>query len=151
MTTPALQIGVTGVDTERLVREIQDAVTARMQAGDFADPRLAQAERHNLPFLQNDEALFDYYLQCLREVSTVDINDFEIRERRNHLAPLFAAFKRAVWKSLKFYTYRLWSQQNQVNGLLLAATEELDRKYRDRMKALETRIAKLESERPREP
>lgn len=151
MATPAIQIGATGVDTGRLVREIQDAVAARLQAGDFADPRLAQAERHNLPFLQNDEAFLDYYLQCLREAVTVDINDFEVRERRSHLAPLLVAFKRTIWKSLKFYTYRLWSQQNQVNGLLLAATEELDRKYRDRLQALETRLAKLEAERPGEP
>lgn len=151
MATPAFQIGATGVDTGRLVREIQDAVAARLQAGDFADPRLAQAERHNLPFLQDDEAFLEYYLQCLREAVTVDINDFEIRERRGHLAPLLVGFKRLLWKSLKFYTYRLWSQQNQVNGLLLAATEELDRKYRDRLQTLEKRLASLEADRPREP
>ncbi|MEI7436353.1 MAG: hypothetical protein WCL16_06065 [bacterium] len=151
MATPSLEIGATGLDAGRLVREIQDAVAARLQDGDFADPRLAQAERHNLSFLQNNELFLDYYLQCLREAITVDINDFEVRERRNYLAPLLVAFKRTIWKSLKFYTYRLWSQQNQVNGLLLAATEELDRKYRDRMQVMEARLAKLEAERHREP
>ena len=54
-------------------------------------------------------------------------------------------FKQSVWKLLKFYTYRLWSQQNQVNGLLLSASEEIDRKYRDKIKALEDRVATLES------
>ena len=58
------------------------------------------------------------------------------------------AVKRGIWKILKFYTYRLWSQQNQVNGLLLSASEEIERKYRDRIKALEDRLAKLESRPP---
>jgi hypothetical protein len=54
-------------------------------------------------------------------------------------------FKKTLWKALKFYTYRLWSQQNQVNGLLLAAIEESDKKHRDKIRTLEDRLAKLES------
>ena len=45
---------------------------------------------------------------------------------------------------LKFYTYRLWSQQNQTNGVLLAAVETLDRRYRKDIASLKARIAELE-------
>ena len=151
MAEPALQIGAAGVDAERLVRDIQEAAAARIREGAYADPRLARAERHNLAFLQSDEAFADYYLQCLRESVAVDINDFEIRERRSALAPLLVRLKTVLWKLLKFYTYRLWSQQNQVNALLLGASEELDRKYRDRLQALEDRLARLEVPKPPEP
>ena len=74
----------------------------------------------------------------------MDISDFEIRERRRRLAPVLVALKRILWKLLRFYTYRLWSQQNQVNGLLLAAIEELDRKHAAQVRKLEERIACLE-------
>jgi hypothetical protein len=53
-------------------------------------------------------------------------------------------FKKVIWGLLKFYTYRLWSQQNQINGLLVTAIEGLDEKYAGKIKDLETRIAKLE-------
>ena len=42
----------------------------------------------------------------------------EIYERRARFTKPLVVLKRAIWKLLKFYTYRLWSQQNQVNGLL---------------------------------
>jgi hypothetical protein len=84
-------------------------------------------------------------MESLREAVFVDINDFEIRERRQSAGLILIPLKKALWKLLKFYTYRLWSQQNQVNGLLLSATEEIDRKYRDKIRALEDRLARLES------
>ena len=89
--------------------------------------------------------LLSVYLACLRDAVFVDINDFDIRERRRLGAGLLVALKRGVWKLLKFYTYRLWSQQNQVNGLLLAAKEEIDARYRERLQELEARLARLES------
>jgi hypothetical protein len=81
----------------------------------------------------------------------VDINDFEIRERRaTALAPALVRFKQALWKSLKFYTYRLWSQQNMVNGLLVTGVEALDEKYQERIRKLEARVAELEARTPRQ-
>ncbi len=86
----------------------------------------------------------EMYLVCLRQIVPVDINDFEILERRSRFAPVSKAIKKVIWKMLKFYTYRLWSQQNQTNGVLLAAVETLDRRYRKDIAALKARIAELE-------
>ena len=74
----------------------------------------------------------------------VVISDFDIRERRPLLAPLLIKLKKVIWGLLKFYTYRLWSQQNQVNGLLVTALEGLDEKYSARVKELQDRLDKLE-------
>jgi hypothetical protein len=57
---------------------------------------------------------------------------------------MLVALKKVIWGLLKFYTYRLWSQQNQVNGLLVTAIEGLDEKYAAKIKQLEERVAKLE-------
>ena len=148
MSTGPFEIGADGVDVERIMDEIRETVAAKMQSGAYAGAQLARAERFNLVNLKKDENFFDFYMESLREAVFVDINDFEIRERRALFAPLLIRLKKAIWGLLKFYTYRMWSQQNQVNGLLLSATEEVDRKYRDTIKALEERIAKLESRLP---
>ena len=148
MTDAKFEIGADGVDVDRLVADIRETVRSKMESGAYAGAQLARAERFNLQNLTRDENFFEFYLENLREAVYIDINDFEIRERRRGLGPLLVALKRAVWSLLKFYTYRLWSQQNQVNGLLLSATEEIDRKYRDRLKALEDRVGKLEARTP---
>ena len=146
MTEPLFQIGAEGVDVERLMAEIQAAVERKMERGVYHDAHIAQAERTNLANLQDDETFLRYYLDCLRNAVFIDINDFEIRERRRLGAGMLVGFKKILWKLLKFYTYRLWSQQNQVNGLLVTALEGLDEKYRNRLRDLERRLAALEEE-----
>jgi len=148
MSTAPFEIGADGVDVERIMADIRETVAAKMVSGAYAGAQLARAERFNLVNLKKDENFFDFYMESLREAVFVDINDFEIRERRALFAPLLVRLKQTIWGLLKFYTYRLWSQQNQVNGLLLSATEEVDRKYRDKIKSLEERIATLESRLP---
>lgn len=148
MTDAQFQVGADGVDVDRLVGEIRETVQAKMQSGAYAGAQLARAERFNLQNLKRDENFFEFYLESLREAVYIDINDFEIRERRRAVGPLLVAFKKVLWSLLKFYTYRLWSQQNQVNGLLLSATEEIDHKYRERIKGLEERLARLEARGP---
>ena len=151
MTEPIFQIGAEGVDVERLVAEIQATVASKMERGVYRDARIAQAERANLANFQDDEAFLRYYLDCLRNAVFIDINDFEIRERRRLGAGMLVGFKKILWQMLKFYTYRLWSQQNQVNGLLVTAIEGLDEKYRNRLRDLERRLAAIEEEKSCRP
>ncbi len=129
---------------EAIVERIRKSVDEKIAAGLYADARIAAAERTNLAQLRNDEQFAGFYLQCLRDAVYVDISDFEIRERRAVLAPFLVRLKKAIWSLLKFYTYRLWSQQNQVNGLLVTGLESVDEKYAEKIRALEARIAELE-------
>ena len=145
MVNTPIEFSAPGVDAEQIVREIQETVARKTADGLYADARIARAERFNLVNLKNDEDFLAFYLRSLREASFVDINDFEIRERRNSpLAPLLVKFKQTVWKLLKFYTYRLWSQQNQINGLVITALEGLEEQSAARIAALEKRIVELE-------
>lgn len=148
MISDSFDIGADGVDVGRIAADIRETVATKMQSGAYAGAQLARAERFNLINLKKDENFFEFYMESLREAVYVDINDFEIRERRAALGPLLVRLKKSIWSLLKFYTYRLWSQQNQVNGLLLSAAEEVDRKYQAKIKSLEDRISKLESRLP---
>jgi hypothetical protein len=152
MSQPLFEIGADGIDTEALVRDIRDTVEQKIRDGVFPDPSVAQAEKPHLAYLGSVDTLMDYYMGCLRQAVFVDINDFEIRERRRFGSGMLKRLKHGIWSLLRFYTYRLWSQQNQANGLLVAAVDGIDQKsarklavQQARIDTLEQRIAELES------
>jgi hypothetical protein len=144
MAESIFKIGADGIDTEKIVAEIEERVRQKRAEGVYDDALIARAERNNLKNLKNDDQFLGFYLRCLRDAVFVDISDFEIREKRKRFRKLLVKFKRALWSMLKFYTYRLWSQQNQVNGLLVTAIEGVDEKQDERIRKLEERIAELE-------
>lgn len=146
--TPILSIGAPGLDVDRLVADLQATADRKMSDGVYADARVARAERTNLVNLRGSDDFITFYLTCLREAVFIDISDFEIRERRRGLGPLLVALKKTIWKLLKFYTYRLWSQQNQVNGLIITALEGIEEQTASRVAELEKRIAELEAKTP---
>ena len=143
-TQPAIRIGADGIDVHRIEEQILASVAEKRARGVYDDAAVARAERNNLLTLKDDESFMERYLLCLRQIVPVDINDFEILERRSRLAPLSKALKKVIWKLLKFYTFRLWSQQNQTNNVLLAAIEIMDRRHKKEVADLKARIEALE-------
>lgn len=148
---PPIQIGADGVDAEEIVRQIRERVENRRKNGEYDLSVVATAERYNLSTIKEDADFFERYLSCLRLVTRVDINDFEIVEHRARFAAFFKKLKKGIWSLLRFYTYRLWSQQNQVNGMLqsaVAIVAERDDRERAKLQArideLEARLAALE-------
>ena len=146
MSDSMFAINAPGVDAEKLVAEIRATTEQKLAAGVYADARIARAERLNLAHLRDADEFLNFYLKCLRDAVFVDISDFPIRERRRFLGPALVALKKVIWGLLKFYTYRLWSQQNQVNGLLVTAVEGVDQKYTAKIQALERRVQALEQQ-----
>lgn len=142
--TPEMEIGAPGMDVERIVAEIRAEADRKIAAGLYDDARVARAERSNLVQLLGEDDFLTFYLKGLRDAVTVDISDFEIHERRKWGAPLLVRFKKTLWSALKFYTYRLWSQQNQVNSMLAAGLEGIDEQYAAKIRRLEERLAELE-------
>lgn len=141
---PIEHLGAPNMDVREIVARIRERVEQKTRDGVYRDARIARAERLNLAVFRDADGVLPYYFQCLRDSIFVDINDFEIRERRPGVGRMLVALKRVIWKLLKFYTYRLWSQQNQVNGLLLTAVEGLDDQLRKKTTDLEARLAALE-------
>jgi len=144
METEVFSIGADGVDVEAIVARVHAAVEEKLRDGRYRDAAIARAELANLPNLAGRDEFLGFYMDCLRESACVDINDFDIRERRQWFGAPLRVLKRVIWNLLKFYTYRLWSQQNQINGLLAAAVEGIEEKHRHKILDLEARIASLE-------
>ena len=145
MNDSIFKIGASGINAAGIVEKIRASVAEKMQMGYYTDACVARAERTNMESIKDEDSFLTFYLECLRDTVFIDIGDFEIFERRIRFSRLFISLKRIIWKLLKFYTYRLWSQQNQVNGGLLAAIECVVAGHRDKIDNLESRIAKLEA------
>lgn len=138
-------IGAEGIDVEALVQEIRDEVSRKRKEGVYSDARIGRAERHNLMYMADSEELLRFYLKCLKDGVHVDINDFTIEDRRSGTkGKLLVKMKTVIWKLLKFYTFRMWHQQNQINALLVTALESSYQQSEKKIAALEARIAELE-------
>lgn len=139
-------IGAGGIDAHALVNQIREEVGRKTREGVYRDARIARAERHNLIHMQDSDELLKYYLTALRDTVHVDMNDYAIKDKRSGWkGSLLVKFKTVLWKLLKFYTYRMWSQQNQVNGLIVTALDSSQQNADKRIAALEARIAILEA------
>jgi hypothetical protein len=143
--TPLFSIGADGVDTDAIMTAIHARVAAKKANGDYDDLTAAMAERFNFDEIKDDDEFLPLYLQSLQQAVFIDIGDFEIIERRARFSKPLIKLKQTIWSLLKFYTYRLWSQQNQVNGLLLNTLESIESRDRTRTVALEKRVAQLEA------
>jgi len=135
------------LDVASLVKEIRDEVSKKRQEGVYTDARIGRAERHNLMYMADSEELLRFYLNCLRDGVHVDINDYQIEDRRTGWKGKgLVKMKTVIWKLLKFYTFRMWHQQNQINGLMVTAIESSFQQYEKKIASLEERLAKLEGD-----
>jgi hypothetical protein len=141
----AVRIGADSVDTDEIIAEAEAAVDRKCKDGVYMTAGLDCDKRINPLEFKNDDEFLAFYLDNLRETAFVDISDFDIEEKRTRFRAFFIRLKRGIWSLMKFYTYRLWSQQNQINGLLLSGIEGIHERHREEISRLEKRISELES------
>lgn len=140
-----VKIGADGVNAEEIVRQIRERADKRRRSGEFDADKILRAERFNLTAIKDDDEFFDKYISCLGIVAYVDINDYEIHEHRARFSKLLVKFKKSIWSMLRFYTYHLWSQQNQVNRLFQTAIGLLAKRDSDQLKKMQKRVDELEA------
>jgi hypothetical protein len=138
-------IGADEIDTDKIIHEAEAEVNRKRSAGIYSKAGLTGEKSVNPLEFKNDDEFLSFYLESLRETAFVDISDFEIEEKRQRFRGFFIKLKKGIWSLLKFYTYRMWSQQNQINGLLLSGIEGIHERQREEIRKLEKRIAELES------
>lgn len=130
-----------------IVAGIQGKVLKNVREGGYDDARIARAERSNLATIESDDEYLRFYLRCLHNGAQVDITDFEISDQRSGIAGKgLVKLKTTIWKMLKFYTYRMWSQQNDINSYMASALETTFTRHEETIAKLEQRIADLEAQ-----
>jgi len=137
------KINTPGINTEAIIATIRQRVEEKRQTGVYNRYNLSAIQALELETLKNDEAYLDYYLKIIWRAAEVDLGDFPIENKGGFLGRPEAAFKKIIWKLLKFYTFRLFSQQKDFNAKMASIAESLNRKYERRIAVLESKIEEL--------
>ena len=141
-----LDIQAAGIDVNEIVLEIQREVAAKTASGEYNDALISQAERSNLFNMKDDDEFLDYYINCMSRASQVDIRAFEIPDPKGGpMGKALKKLKQSIWGLLKFYTYRMWTQQNQINSLVVNGITVVKDKLTENQDAQEKRISQLEA------
>lgn len=136
----------TSLDIKSVESEIQDAIKYRQEAGVYDHYDMTRVTHYHLKDIRDESEFLKLHLKAVRSSWAVDINDFEIIRKKTGIAGMAEFFiKQTVWKLLKFYTYRLFSQQREYNFLISNSAAIMEKVYNKKISALEARINELKT------
>jgi hypothetical protein len=138
------EINTPGVDVKKVIAEIRQRVGEKRARGLYDRYQLSGLRAMELENLQDGEAYLDYYLSNIVRAADIDLGDFPIVSKTYLVGEPVVWLKKIIWKLLKFYTYRLFSQQKDYNLKLARIVDGLNRKFERRISALEGKIEALQ-------
>lgn len=142
-------ITTSGVDVERVMAEIRRRVEAKRARGVYNQYSLDDAGyEHGTITLKRGNEYFDFYLKTLLMAAEIDISDFKIESKTPFFGRPVVWLKLLIWKLLKFYTFRLFSQQRDFNARVAVILQGMERRYSKKLAELEDRIKAIDEGRP---
>ncbi|MBM4020039.1 MAG: hypothetical protein FJ288_17265 [Planctomycetes bacterium] len=128
MTEPFAGIGADAAGKEQLMRDVDRNVRANEAAGAYDEAALAELRTLEIKALADDAEVLARVIAHLREAAAIDIGDFPIVNTGGPLGRLETLVKKTLWKLLRFYTYRMFTQQREFNMQAVAVLEALWRR-----------------------
>ncbi|MBN1521974.1 MAG: hypothetical protein JW928_05510 [Candidatus Aureabacteria bacterium] len=117
------------VDTESIMNEIRKRIEEKEKAGIYDKYNLAKIHTLELMDIEDEKDFLEYYLKAIKSTWAIDINDWEIVSKGGTLGKPALLLKKIIWKLLKFYTYRLWSQQREFNVQIANTVNAINKKF----------------------
>jgi len=139
------------VDTESIMKEIRERINEKEQAGIYHKYNLAKINTLELQDIEDEEDFLEYYLKAISSTWAVDINDWEIISKGGPFGKPALLLKKSIWKLLKFYTYRLWSQQREFNAQIANTVNALNKKFDAEISELKKEIKNQQTDVRRQP
>lgn len=127
MKTDEVEIGADGDEVAAAVRAAEEAAALRDRDGGPSDNGIVL----DIKNLEGSSELMSRAIETLKESAHIDIGDFPIPSRPGAFGRLEALVKKAVWGLLRFYTYRLFSQQVEYNAQVVAVLEAMLRSQQE--------------------
>jgi hypothetical protein len=134
------------VDTESIMKEIRQRIKQKEQAGIYHRYNRAKIHTLELQDIENEEDFLGYYLKAIGSTWAIDINDWEIINKGGVSGKPIVLLKKIIWKLLKFYTYRLWSQQREFNAQIANTVSALNKKFDKEIQELKSEVKRQKSE-----
>lgn len=129
------EIQTPGVDVKELMREIQERVEEKKAQGIYNQYSLDRVTKLELESIKDETEYLQWLLKVANHSWDVNIGDPQIVSKGGIFGKPEVWLKKIIWHLLKFYTYRLFSQQKEFNsqvamalGLLSKRIEKLEEK-----------------------
>ena len=135
------EINTPGIDVEAIVATIRERVEEKQQAGVYDQYNISPAVALEMDNLKTDADYLNYYLDKIWRAADIDLGDFPIHSKTPVVGQAAVLLKKIIWKLLKFYTFRLFSQQKDFNVKMASIVHGLEMKYEQRLAVLEEKLA----------
>jgi len=145
-----LDIESDGVDVEALMAQIRQRVEEKKKAGDYAKYQLDGLKALTFESLEDDEQFLNYYIRLIQSTCDINIGDFDIVNKGGLFGRPVVLLKKLIWKLMKFYTYRLFSQQKEFNCQMVNAFLALHKKVALDLEAIRDRLDQIEGKETQE-
>jgi len=131
------EIKTPGVDVKELIREIEERVEEKKAQGIYDQYHLKNIAQLELENIKDETQYLEWLLKVLDRSWDIHIGDPQIINKGGILGYPVVWLKKIIWQLLKFYTYRLFSQQKEFNsqvviavGLLAKRLEKLEQRLK---------------------
>ncbi len=124
-------------ELEEVMRTIRERVEEKRRRGVYDRYNLKAIEALEAETIRADAGEPERYLRDIWITADIDLGDFEIQNKGGFLGLPVVWLKKIIWKLLKFYTFRLFSQQKSFNARTAFILREMNQKFEERLKALE--------------
>jgi len=116
------------IDVKDIMEVIRRRVREKKEAGVYDRYNLTGVTRLEIVEAKSEEDFLNYYLKVMQKSYELDIGDFEIPSKGGFLGKPAVWLKKILWKLLKFYTYRMFTQQREFNLQVLNTLKCINRK-----------------------
>ncbi|MBN1917378.1 MAG: hypothetical protein JW889_05670 [Verrucomicrobia bacterium] len=123
-----IEINIDGIDTDEIMRQIRARIEAKRAAGVYDRYNLTGITKLEVTEAKSEEDFIRYSLKMLQRTHEIDIADFPIPNKGGPFGWLEVLVKKVLWHLLKFYTWRMWTQQREFNAQVVNTLRALNRK-----------------------
>ena len=116
------------INVGEVMEVIRRRVREKKEAGVYDRYNLTGITRLEIVEAKSEEDFLNYYLKVMQKSYELDIGDFEIPSKGGFLGKPAVWLKKIIWKFLKFYTYRMFTQQREFNLQVLNTLKCINRK-----------------------
>jgi hypothetical protein len=137
------RIDAPALDAEALVREVRERVRRKEEEGGYEgyDTRGVTSLDYEKDLAEED--FLRYHLQVVERLSDVNYGDFDIVSKGGPFGRAEVFLKKIIWKLLRFYTYRLFSQQREFDCQVAEALQSHYRWSRQEIDRLTREVEEL--------
>lgn len=132
------EIKTPGVDVKKIMEDIQKQIEEKKEQGVYNQYNLDRVTKLEIENIKGDVEYLQWLLKVLNVSWDINIGDPQIVNKGGLLGKPVLWLKKSIWQLLKFYTYRLFSQQKEFNsqvvmavGLLAKRIDQLEKKVQD--------------------